>query len=108
MPLRTTQMTVTFKAPFVLTGCDAEQPAGTYRIETDEERLEGMSFPAYRRVQTLIHLHSRTGVTQIIKINPDDLDAALQRDQAPAHPADESNVARAKTFESGHETRAKE
>ena len=82
---RTTRTTVTFKKPFVLAGIDEEQPAGVYDIETDDERLEGLSFPAYRRVLTLIHLHPKTsnpGLTQSMRIDPDELQVALQRDQA--------------------------
>ena len=86
MTIRTTQTTVTFMRPFVLAGLDEEQPAGTYDIETDEERLEGLSFSAYRRVQTLIHLHPKTGnptLIQTMRIDPDALDVALQRDRMP-------------------------
>ena len=85
MTIRTTRTTVTFKRSFLLSGIDEEQPAGVYDIETDEERLEGLSFPAYRRVLTLIHLHPKTsnpGLSQSMRIDPDELKAALQRDQA--------------------------
>ena len=85
MTIRTTRTTVTFRRAFVLAGLDEEQPAGVYDVETDEERMEGLSFSAYRRVQTLIHLHPKTGnptLIQTMKIDPDELDAALQRDQA--------------------------
>ncbi len=88
MTIRTTQSTVTFMKPFVLAGLDEEQPAGTYDIETDEERLESLSFSAYRRVQTLIHLHPKTGnptLIQSMKIDPEELDAALQRDRTPSN-----------------------
>ena len=51
MTIRTTRTTVTFRRAFVLAGLDEEQPAGVYDIETDEERLEGLSLSAYRRVQ---------------------------------------------------------
>jgi hypothetical protein len=85
MTMRTTRTSVTFKRPFVLKGLDEELPAGVYDLETDEERLEGLSFEAYRRVQTVIHLHPKPGhpgVTQSMTIDPDELTAALQRDQA--------------------------
>lgn len=88
MTIRTIQTTVTFMRPFVLAGLGEEQPAGTYGIETDEERLEGLSFSAYRRVQTLIHLHPKTGnpsLTQTMRIDPEALDAALQRDRTPVN-----------------------
>ena len=59
MTTRTSKKTVTFAHPFTL--CDYEEvfQPGTYDVETDEERLEGVSFEAYRRVQTLGHLEKR-------------------------------------------------
>jgi hypothetical protein len=92
MTTRTTINTVTFKRPFVLGDFDEVQPAGAYRVETDEELLEFVSFPAYRRTLTMIHLHASSdhpGRTQMLDIDPNDLDAALARDQAAADlPAD--------------------
>jgi hypothetical protein len=87
MTIRTTKKTVTFRRLFVLGGFDEVLPAGTYSVETDEELLEGISFPAYRRILTLIHLHAKPGhpgLTQTLTVDPNELDAALKRDQAPA------------------------
>lgn len=87
MTTRTTITSVTFKRPFVLGDFDEVQPAGAYRVETDEELLEFVSFPAYRRTLTMIHLHAspyHPGRTQMLDIDPNDLDAALTRDQAAA------------------------
>jgi hypothetical protein len=50
MTVRTSRQSVTFTEPFSLSGIDEVQPAGTYTVETDEELLPGLSFPAYRRV----------------------------------------------------------
>jgi hypothetical protein len=85
MTLRTTTKTVTFRRPFILGGFDEVLPAGAYKVETDEELLEGLSFPAYRRTLTVIHLHPRPGhpgLMQTLTIDPSELDAALKRDQA--------------------------
>ena len=82
----TSKETVTFRRPFVLGGFDEVLPAGAYSVETDEELLEGISFPAYRRVLTVIHLHARSGhpgLTRALTIDPNELNAALERDQAP-------------------------
>ena len=87
MTIRTSKKTVTFRRPFVLGGFDEMLPAGAYSVETDEELLEGISFAAYRRVLTLIHLHAKPGhpgVTRTLTIDPNELDAALKRDQVPA------------------------
>lgn len=87
MTTRTSKTTVTFRRPFVLGGFDEVLQAGTYSVETDEELLEGISFPAYRRILTVIHLHAQPGhpgLTQMLTIDPKELDAALKRDQTSA------------------------
>ena len=84
MTTRTTTRTVTFTKPFRVAGFDEELPPGTYEIETDEELVEGITFPVYRRILTIIHLHAmpgHPGRTQMVTIDPDALDAALQRDR---------------------------
>ena len=45
---------VTFVRPFMLKGVDRILPAGNYRVLTDEELIEELSFPVYRRVSTMI------------------------------------------------------
>ena len=43
-----------FDHPFRLKGIDRLFPAGSYEVLTDEEMIEGLSFPCYRRVATMI------------------------------------------------------
>jgi hypothetical protein len=83
MMTRTTRKTVTFTRPFSMSAIDKVQPSGTYTIDTDEELIDGLSFLAYRRSATLLHLPSTSsgaGVTEIVTINPSELEAALKRD----------------------------
>jgi len=71
----------------MLGGFDEVLPAGTYSVETDEKLLEDISFPVYRRISTLIHLHPKPGhpgIRQTLTIDPNELDAALKRDESPA------------------------
>lgn len=85
MAIRTSERTVTFGRPFVLSGFDMLLQPGAYRVEMDEELLEGISFPVYRRVSTLFHLDrvpGEPGVMQTLRVDPKDLDAALERDRA--------------------------
>jgi hypothetical protein len=85
MTMRTSHKTVTFTQPFSLNGIDEVQPAGTYTVETNEEPLQGVSFPAYRRVETLIFLPSRPGgpfVERVVNIDPSELEAVQKRDAA--------------------------
>ena len=79
MTVRTSCMTVTLERPFAVSGMDEMQPAGTYTIEIDEELLEGLSFPAYRRIATSILLPAQLGSSirgQIARIDPGEVDAA--------------------------------
>ena len=82
MTVRTSRKTVTFTQPFSLSGIEV-QPAGTYTVETDEELLPGLSFPAHRRIASLIFLRSRGGgpvVEEIANVDPLELQAAQERD----------------------------
>ena len=54
MTMRSRRETVTFKHPFQIKGIDRLLPAGDYEVITDEEMIEGLSFPAFRRVATMI------------------------------------------------------
>ena len=93
MTTRTTKSKVTFTRPFNLNGFDGEQPAGSYSIETDEELLEGVSFPAYRRMATMMQFDASSrgsvGILQVAVINPDELTAALAVDAAHSADGDE-------------------
>jgi hypothetical protein len=60
---------------------DAVQPAGTYVIDVEEEAIEGVSFPAFRRLSTQMQI-STLGKTEHRFINPVELDEALLRDAA--------------------------
>lgn len=85
MPVRTTETKVTFKHPFRLRSIDGLQPAGTYRLETDEEELQGLSFTAFRRTATLLHLPAISACAhahEIVSIDPAELAAALEADGA--------------------------
>jgi hypothetical protein len=85
MTARTTSTTVTFVKPFKLSGMDGVQAAGSYRLESDEELLEDLSFPVYRRTATYIVLPGQPGsmiLTQTIKIDPAELEIVLKRDVA--------------------------
>ena len=86
MTERTTRKTVTFTRPFSLSGIDEVQGAGTYTVETSEELLQGVSFPAYRRIETVIFLPARRGVfvDRVVKIDPLELEAAERRDASIA------------------------
>lgn len=85
MTIRTTQTTVHFSSPFRLQGLDSAQPAGDYRVDYDEELIEGLTRLAWRQIGAFIHL-PRIGMPaatrQMVPINSDDLQSALKRDLA--------------------------
>ena len=84
--VRTLNKTVVFTRPFLLKGVDRILPAGDYRVVTDEELIEGLSFPVYRRISTMIFVpaqsHPASSVEMVI-IDPIDLQVARDRDAAP-------------------------
>jgi hypothetical protein len=80
---RTTRSTVSFLHPFTLSAIEGEQPAGAYRIETVDERLDTVSASAYRRVSTTIELpaiHTASRSREYVTIDPAELNRALERD----------------------------
>jgi hypothetical protein len=83
MLTRSRRTTMVFSRPFTLTGLDHPQPAGTYEVETEEELLEGLSFPAYRRVSTTITRSAvRPGaLLQALQVDPLELEKAHAADQ---------------------------
>jgi len=92
MSERTTRTSVTFVRTFSLRGVEGENPAGTYLVETDEELILGMSFDAYRRTATFLYLPATSiaaNATEVVNINPLDLQAALASDVAAAAAATE-------------------
>ena len=83
MTTRTTQTVVRFSSAFLLPGFDGPQPAGEYRVDQDEESIDGLSRLAWRRVAAFIHLPAialQVPTQQMVPINPADLDAALEKD----------------------------
>lgn len=84
MQTRTRRSTASFRHPFFLAGLDDAQPAGEYDIDEDEQVVEGVSWIAWHRVATFIHLPAiRAGARsrQMVGIDHADLEAALELDR---------------------------
>lgn len=78
---------MTFTRPFTIDGFQQELPAGAYTVATEEELIEGLSFPAYRRVSTTLQVErvpGRPGLKESWQIEPEALEAALALDGAAA------------------------
>lgn len=83
MTTRTKHETVTFRHPFSLDGVSGVLPAGDYEVITDEELVEGLSFPVYRRVATMMMIPAQASV-EMLNVDPVNLTAAKERDAQAA------------------------
>lgn len=83
MTTRTIERTVTFRRPFAIGESSESHRAGKYLIQTDEEMVSDLSFPAWRRIVTMIHVRSK-GAMQVEIIDPAALEESLARDAAEA------------------------
>jgi hypothetical protein len=86
MSTRTTRRTVTFDKPFFLEGIGRSLPAGAYEVITDEELIEELSFPVYRRIATMMLVPAQSSLSSVemLTIDPTELATALGRDLAAA------------------------
>jgi hypothetical protein len=81
---RTKRSTLIFSRAFTLEGGERSFPAGAYELVTDEELIEGLSFPAYRRVASwiLTPAQNSSSPTEMISIDPAKLAVAHAHDAA--------------------------
>jgi hypothetical protein len=81
MTMRSRRETVTFRHPFQIRGVDRLLPPGAYEVVTDEEMIEGLSFPAFRRVATMIMVPTvQNSAMEMISIGSVDLSDAQRMD----------------------------
>jgi hypothetical protein len=86
MSVRTRRETVHFRHPFRIKGIDRQLSPGAYEIITDEETIEGLSFPCFRRVATMIIVPGappHRSAMEMISIRSSDaqrIDASAPRD----------------------------
>jgi len=79
--MRSRRETVTFRHPFQIRGVDRLLPPGAYEVVTDEEMIEGLSFPAFRRVATMIMVPAvQNSAMEMISIGSVDLSDAQRMD----------------------------
>ena len=83
MTPRSHSKSVVFSHSFELEGVDRSLPPGEYQVVTDEELIEELSFPVYRRVATMIFVPAvsyQASSVEMIAIDPQELQAAQKRD----------------------------
>ena len=88
MTTRSRRETVHFNHPFRIKGADRLLPSGSYEVVTDEEMIEGLSFPSFRRVATMIMVPGappRQSTTEMISISSIDLSDAQRVDASTQH-----------------------
>jgi hypothetical protein len=83
MATRSTERLLAFRHPFTLSAVDGPLPGGQYRVITEEEPLESLSFAAWQRVRTLLFLPANSlpgKAREVVPIDPHELEAALAAD----------------------------
>jgi hypothetical protein len=84
-----------------LKGIGRVLPPGNYQVVTDEELIEGLSFPVYRRVSTAIIVPGeQASSVEMVAIDPGDLQAA-QNSDAAANPSAEVSHPHRGDFDAG-------
>ncbi|MGO9473881.1 MAG: hypothetical protein ACLPWS_10835 [Rhodomicrobium sp.] len=84
MMTRSHSKTVVFSHPFELKGVDRVLPPGNYRVVTDEELIQELSFQVYRRISTMIFVpvENSNASIEMVTIDPRHVQEALDRDSA--------------------------
>ena len=87
MTMRSRRETVTFQYPFRIRGIERLLPPGSYDVITDEEMIEGLSFPAFRRVATMIMVPAaaQNSAMELVSIGSVDLSDAQRMDASGPH-----------------------
>jgi hypothetical protein len=88
MTVRSRRETVHFKDPFRIRGIDRLLPPGAYEVITDEEMIEGLSFPSFRRIATLIMVPGiapGNSSIEMVSISSVDLSDAQRNDASAPH-----------------------
>ena len=92
MTTRTKRKTVHFVRPFLLKGIGRTLPAGDYDVLTEQDLIEGLSFPVYRRVLTTIIVPAaepHPSCIEMLTVDPRELEEMLDRDEVHEPIADE-------------------
>ena len=88
MTMRSRREMVHFRHPFRIKGIDRQLAPGAYEVITDEEMIEGLSFPSFRRVATMIMVPGappQRAAMEMISISAVDLSDAQRIDASRQH-----------------------
>lgn len=87
MPARMTREVIHFHHPFILPELGDALPAGRYEVEFEEERMDSLSFTAWRTVRTTLRrVEATNGLSFAIDVGAEALKAAIAGNthEAPA------------------------
>lgn len=87
METRSIRTTLTFRREFTLPNQTLPVPAGEYVLLVEEERLQGLTFDAYRRLAGYLVVGgslAHPGRTEMFPITEAELARLIEEDQAPA------------------------
>ena len=88
MTTRSRRETIHFRHSFRIRGVDRLLAPGAYEVVTDEEMIEGLSFPCFRRVATMIMMPGappQRSAMEMISISSIDLSDAQREDASAPH-----------------------
>lgn len=82
MAIRTSETTVTFSHPFRFGDMDEQQPAGTYRVVSDDVEIGDLSMAGWHRIASFIRTPAigELGRTEVYAVSPSDLTDAQAED----------------------------
>ena len=83
MVKRINKKLVTFQFPFSIDDIGKQLPAGDYTIETEEESIVGLSFLAYRHIETILVERppkGKPGATHYWSVDHEALSLAIEAD----------------------------
>jgi hypothetical protein len=84
MGIRRTETTVTFRHPFKMPSVDGLQPAGTYKIVTDDDAVAITPFAITTRIATHLHtpaLSLKPAARNVFTISTAELLVAIEQDR---------------------------
>lgn len=78
MSARMTRETIHFHRPFILPEIEEPLPAGRYEVEFEEERMDSLSFTAWRTVRTTLRrIEATNGLSFALDVGAEALKAVI-------------------------------
>lgn len=88
MSARMMRETIHFHRPFILPEIEEPLPAGRYEVEFEEERMDSLSFTAWRTVRTTLRrIEATNGLSFALDVGAEALKAAIAGNTDQPSPA---------------------